>query len=61
MKLSRILLALALIAFLVGVAYVAQQAESSGSKMASAAEKFLSALTPEQKPRRLLRSTTTNG
>jgi len=49
MKLSRILLALALIAFLVGVAYVAQQAESSGSKMASAAEKFLSALTPEQK------------
>ena len=49
MKLSRSLLALSLVAFLAGVAYVAQQAEPSGTKMARAADKFLDGLTDEQK------------
>jgi hypothetical protein len=49
MKLSRVLLALVLTASLCGVAYVAQLAEPSGSRMAAAAEKFLDSLTPELK------------
>ena len=34
-----------------GVAYVGQVAEPAGVKMATAAEKFLDTLTPEQKPK----------
>ncbi len=49
MKLLRILVALALVMLLVGVAYVAQATESPGLKMTDAAEKFLGGLTPEQK------------
>src|SRR5262249_12747824 len=49
MKLTRMLLTLALVAGLAGVAYVAQQAEPAGTKMAHAAEKFLAGLTAEQK------------
>jgi hypothetical protein len=54
MKVSRLLLALALVACLGGVAYVAQLAESSGSKMVSAAEKFLDALTADQKTKTVM-------
>jgi hypothetical protein len=48
-KLSRLLLAVALVALLAGVAYVAQQTEPSGSRMVGAAEKFLGSLSAEQK------------
>jgi hypothetical protein len=49
MKLTRILFAVALLAGMAGLAYVAQQTESPGLKMAGAAEKFLGSLTAEQK------------
>lgn len=49
MKLLRLGLVLTLTAGLSGVAYVAQQLEPAGTKMATAAEKFLSALKEEQK------------
>jgi hypothetical protein len=49
MKLLRILLALMLVALVVGAAYVGQATETPGLKMADAAEKFLDGLTPEQK------------
>ncbi len=49
MKLRRMFLALVLVAGLTGVAYVAQQAEPAGSRMATAASKFLGKLTPAQK------------
>jgi hypothetical protein len=49
MKLTRILLAVALLAGMAGLAYVAQQVVSPGLKMANAAQKFLSSLNDEQK------------
>src|SRR5437667_660206 len=49
MKLSRMLLALLIVAVLAGVAYVRQAAEPSGAKMAEAANKLLAGLTAEQK------------
>jgi hypothetical protein len=54
MRFSRLVLALALVACLAGVAYMAQQAEPTGSKMTGAAEKFLATLKPEQKAKALL-------
>lgn len=51
MKLHRMLLAVAVLAAVAGLAYVAQQAEPSGAKMAGAAAAFLETLTPEQKAR----------
>lgn len=51
MKLSRLLLSLALLVGLSGVAYVAQLAEPAGVKMANAADKFLATLKEEQKAR----------
>jgi len=48
-KLARVLLALAVLASLTGVAYVSRENESSGSKMADAAAKFLGSLSSEQK------------
>jgi hypothetical protein len=49
MKLSRVLLALALVAGLAGVAYVSQRADTPGQKMAKAAQQFLESLSAEQK------------
>jgi hypothetical protein len=49
MKLLRLLLTLAVLAVLGGVAYVGQATETAGSKMAGAAEKFLDSLTADQK------------
>jgi hypothetical protein len=49
MKLSRIILSVALLAGLVGLAHVAQKTESAGMKMAAAGEKFVSTLGKEQK------------
>src|SRR5439155_1679209 len=49
MKLSRILLALALVLLLTGVAYVSQRPDAPATRMAAAAQKFLDSLTPEQK------------
>src|SRR5438128_8131816 len=49
MKLSRMLLALAIVCTLAGVAYVRQATESSGVKMAAAADKFVTSLTAQQK------------
>src|SRR5713101_4346089 len=49
MKLARILGALAILAGMAGLAYVAQQVESPGFKMAGAAQKFLGSLNEEQK------------
>lgn len=49
MKLSRLILGALIVIGLSGVAYVAQQAEPSGSKMAGAAEKFIAGLSAEQK------------
>jgi hypothetical protein len=49
MKLTRLLLSLVLMAVLVGLAYVGQATESSGTKMANAAEKFLDSLSQEQR------------
>lgn len=44
MKLSRILLALAALASMAGLAYVGQRAEPSGARMVEAAQKFLATL-----------------
>lgn len=49
MKLRRMFLAVVVVVCLAGVAYVAQQAEPAGAKMAQAATRFLAALTPDQK------------
>jgi hypothetical protein len=49
MKFTRIILSLALLVALSGVAYVAQQLEPAGTKMCSAGEKFVSGLSDEQK------------
>lgn len=49
MKLKALVLALLAGVMLAGMAYVAQQTEPAGSKMAAAAEKFLNSLSPEQK------------
>src|SRR6266699_1463662 len=49
MKLRRILLALTLVAFFVGVAHVAQTTETAGVRMTAAAEKFLDALEKEKR------------
>jgi hypothetical protein len=49
MKLYRVLLAVVLVAALVGVAYVGQAPEPAGSRMAAAAEKFLDSLKDDQK------------
>lgn len=51
MKTIRILLAMAALASLTGLAYVAQQTESSGSKMVKSAQAFLTTLSAEQKAR----------
>lgn len=51
MKSLRIVLTLSLAACLTGVAYVAQQIEPAGAKMADAADKFLGALKDEEKSR----------
>jgi len=48
-RLSRLLLALVVLASVGGVAYVGQATESSSSKMAQAADKFLASLSAEQK------------
>jgi hypothetical protein len=49
MKLSRMILALALVVCLASVAYVSQRPEPAALKMAAAAERFLASLTAEQK------------
>ena len=49
MRLSRMLLALVVVAALAGVAYVRQANEPTGVKMAYAAEKFLTSLDGDQK------------
>lgn len=49
MKLLRMVFAVAAIAVLAGVAYVNQIAETAGTKMATAAEKFLGTLDAKQK------------
>jgi hypothetical protein len=49
MKLHRLLLALVVVAGLVGMAYVGQTAEPAAAKMAGAADKLLASLKPEQK------------
>jgi hypothetical protein len=49
MKLYRLVLALMLVAGLVGVAYMGQTAEPTGVKMAGAAQKFLDSLKEDQK------------
>jgi Protein of unknown function (DUF3500) len=49
MKLSRMLLALMVMAGLAGVAYVRQANEPAGSKMTNAADKLLASLTADQK------------
>jgi hypothetical protein len=54
MKLSRVLLAVVLLAGLAGVGYVAQKNEAPGLKMADAAQKFLDSLTKEQKDKAAL-------
>jgi hypothetical protein len=51
MKLSRIVLALVVLASLTGLAYVAQKAEAPGVKMVLAAQKFLDSLSADQKGR----------
>jgi hypothetical protein len=51
MKVIRLFLAIAAVAVLTSVAYVNQATESSGTKMVTAAEKFLSTLKDEQKAR----------
>jgi Protein of unknown function (DUF3500) len=51
MKTARILLAGVVLASLAGMAYVAQKTETSGSRMVTAAQAFLSSLTAEQKAR----------
>jgi hypothetical protein len=54
MKLGRLLLALTLMALLVGVAYVAHVAEPSASRMAGAAEKLLMTLSADQRAKAML-------
>ncbi len=49
MKLSRVLLAFALLVGLAGVAYVSQRTPTAGQKMAQAAQQFLQSLNDEQK------------
>ena len=49
MKLSRVLLAVAVLASLAGVGYVSQRPEAPGQKMARAAQLFLESLTADQK------------
>ncbi len=49
MKLVRMVLAVAFLGMVAGVAYVGQRAESPGVQMAAAAAKFLDSLTPVQK------------
>src|SRR5688572_17456898 len=49
MKLRRMLLALVGLVGLASAAYVAQQVEPAGAKMAKAANAFLGTLAPEQK------------
>lgn len=49
MKLLRMLLAVTLLGVLAGVAYVGQATEPAGAKMATAADKLLAVLSPEQK------------
>src|SRR6266481_865381 len=48
-KLARLLLALLLVAFLAGIARVAQEVEPAGAKMARAGETFVSSLDADQK------------
>src|SRR5437773_1684872 len=49
MKLSRMLLALALVATMASVAYVSQRPDPPATKMALAAQKFIDSLTADQK------------
>jgi hypothetical protein len=49
MKLLRLALTFLALGLVVGVAYVGQATQPAGTKMATAAEKFLASLTPEQK------------
>src|SRR5271167_2429732 len=49
MKLLRLSLALPVLGLIVGIAYVAQSTETSGAKMAAAADKFLASLNADQK------------
>jgi uncharacterized membrane protein len=49
MKFSRIVLAVPLVAMLAGVAYVSQSTDTPATKLAAAAQRFVDALTPEQK------------
>jgi len=49
LRLSRLLLALVVLASVGGVAYVGQASESSGTKMVDAADKLLASLSAEQK------------
>jgi hypothetical protein len=51
MKSGRLMIAPVLVALLAGVAYMAQQTEPSGARMARAAEKLLDSLTAEQRAR----------
>jgi hypothetical protein len=51
MKAIRIMLAVAVVGGLAGLAYVAQQAEPAGAKMVAAANKFLDSLSKEQRGR----------
>lgn len=53
MKLSRLFLALAILALLVGAAQVAQRAESPGLVMVSVADDFVQSLSAEQKAKTL--------
>jgi len=54
MKLSRILLAGALLLALAGVGYVSQRQDTPGVKIAQAAQKFVDSLTAEQKAKALI-------
>jgi hypothetical protein len=54
MKLSRILLALAMVLTVTGIAVVSQRTDPPATRMAMAAQKFVDSLTPEQKKKALL-------
>src|SRR6266446_4034179 len=54
MRPSRIVLTLALLASVAGVAYVAQRAESPGVKMVGAAQGLLQSLTADQKAKAMI-------
>jgi hypothetical protein len=54
MKLFRLFLALPVLGLVVGVAYVGQATESAEAKMADAADKFITALSGDQKTRAAL-------